>query len=96
MLSGGFLVRMEMARMRIHLVACRILSRELSFLAAQSANQVDLTWVGRGLHNTPEKLRSHLSDIVDGLYDQRLWSILRCSLNCRNGSVNKLGITKFG
>ena len=82
--------------MRIHIVACRILSRELSFLAAQSANQVDLTWVGRGLHNTPEKLRSHLSDIVDGLYDQRLWSILRCSLNCRNGSENKLGITKFG
>ena len=56
--------------MRIHIVACRILSRELSFLAAQSANQVDITWVGRGLHNTPEKLRSHLSDVVDGLYEQ--------------------------
>ena len=55
--------------MRIHIVACRILSRELSFLAAQSANQVDITWMGRGLHNTPEKLRSHLSDVVDGLYE---------------------------
>ncbi len=56
--------------MRIHIVACRILTRELSFLAAQSTNQVDITWVGRGLHNTPEKLRSHLCDVVDGLYEQ--------------------------
>ena len=56
--------------MRIHIIACRIFARELSYLAAGSDNQVDITWVGRGLHNTPEKLRSHLSDVVDGLYEQ--------------------------
>jgi len=56
--------------MRIHIIACRILSRELSYLASQSANQVDITWVGRGLHNTPEQLRRHLSDTVDSIYDQ--------------------------
>ena len=56
--------------MRIHIVACRILSRELGYLASQSANQVDITWVGRGLHNTPEKLRNHLSSVLDGLYEQ--------------------------
>jgi len=56
--------------MRIHIIACRILSRELGFLAAQSQNQVDITWVGRGLHNTPENLRRHLSHTVDDLYRQ--------------------------
>ena len=40
--------------MRIHIIACRIFERELSYLAAKSDNQVDLTWIGRGLHNTPD------------------------------------------
>ena len=56
--------------MRIHIIACRIFTRELSYLASQSDNQVDITWVGRGLHNTPEKLRLHLSDTVADIYDQ--------------------------
>ncbi len=56
--------------MRIHIIACRIFARELSYLAAQSDHQVDITWVGRGLHNTPEKLCTRLCGAVDGLYDQ--------------------------
>lgn len=56
--------------MRIHIIACRIFERELSYLASQSENQVDITWVGRGLHNTPEKLCRRLKDAVGTLYDQ--------------------------
>ena len=56
--------------MRIHIIACRIFERELSYLAAASDNQVDLTWVGRGLHNTPEKLCARLIGAVDELYRQ--------------------------
>ena len=56
--------------MRIHIIACRILSRELNYLASQSDNQIDITWVGRGLHNTPENLRAHLRHAVDDLYGQ--------------------------
>ena len=56
--------------MRIHIIACRILTRELSFLASQSPNQVDITWVGRGLHNIPDNLRAHLCATVDDLYRQ--------------------------
>ncbi len=56
--------------MRIHIIACRIFERELSYLAATSENQVDLTWVGRGLHNTPEKLCARLIGAVDELYRQ--------------------------
>ena len=56
--------------MRIHIIACRILSRELSYLASQSDNTIDITWMGRGLHNAPANLRSHLSAAVDELYHQ--------------------------
>ena len=56
--------------MRIHIIACRILSRELNYLAALSDHQIDITWVGRGLHNTPEKLRAHLAAAVEDLYRQ--------------------------
>ena len=56
--------------MRIHIIACRIFARELGWLSALSDNQIDITWVGRGLHNTPEKLCERLRGAVDGLYDQ--------------------------
>ena len=56
--------------MRIHIIACRIFTRELSFLAAKSDNQIELTWVGRGLHNTPERLCERLCGAVDELYRQ--------------------------
>ena len=56
--------------MRIHIVACRILSRELNYLASQSGNQIDITWLGRGLHNTPDQLRKKLNGTIDGLYEQ--------------------------
>lgn len=56
--------------MRIHIIACRILSRELGFLASQSTNQIDITWLGRGLHNTPDSLRTQIIGAIDGLYRQ--------------------------
>ncbi len=56
--------------MRIHIIACRIFERELGYLAAKSENPVDFTWVGRGLHNEPDKLCARLSGAVDALYDQ--------------------------
>ena len=56
--------------MRIHILACRILTRELSYLASQSDNQVDITWVARGLHNKPDNLRGHLIKTLDDLYRQ--------------------------
>jgi len=57
--------------MRIHILACRVFSRELNALAAVSPHVVELTWLPQGLHNTPDKLRSILSDTLDGLYRQR-------------------------
>ncbi len=59
-----------MISVRIHIVACRILSRELNYLASQSENQIDITWMGRGLHNTPDRLRQQLVGTIEGLYEQ--------------------------
>lgn len=56
--------------MRIHIIACRILARELSYLASKSTNQIEITWIGRGLHNNPDQLRNRLCDAVDDLYEQ--------------------------
>lgn len=56
--------------MRIHIIACRIFARELSYLSAISDNQIELTWLGRGLHNTPEKLQDRLCRTLDDLYAQ--------------------------
>ena len=50
--------------MRIHMIACRVLSRELSYLASQSENIVDITWVRQGLHDTPELLRRNLQNTM--------------------------------
>ena len=56
--------------MRIHIIACRIFARELGFLAAKSDNQIELTWIGRGLHNNPDNLRCRLAGALDALVEQ--------------------------
>lgn len=64
-------------KMRIHILACRVFSRELNALAAMSPHVVELTWLPQGLHNTPDKLRSMLMETLDGLYRQRDEGLLR-------------------
>jgi len=56
--------------MRIHIIACRVFSRELNYLASQSDNQVDITWIGRGLHNEPKQLCGRICGAVEELYAQ--------------------------
>ncbi len=53
--------------MRIHLLACRVLTRELSYYAAKSPQTVDITWLPQGLHDTPDRLRSMLQTAIQGL-----------------------------
>ena len=56
--------------MRIHIIACRVLNRELSYYASQSPHIVDITWLPQGLHDTPAKLRMKVSETIDSLYEQ--------------------------
>ena len=57
--------------MRIHIIACRVLTRELSYYAALSPHTVDITWLPQGLHDTPAKLREMVGGAIDALYKQR-------------------------
>lgn len=56
--------------MWIHIIACRVLTRELSYFASQSPHTVDITWLPQGLHDTPAKLRMKVSETIDSLYEQ--------------------------
>lgn len=56
--------------MRIHIIACRVLTRELSFYASFSPHIVDITWLPQGLHDTPGRLRDMLAATLADLEQQ--------------------------
>ncbi|MHB8065160.1 MAG: DUF1638 domain-containing protein [Ruminiclostridium sp.] len=43
--------------LKLKIIACDVLNREISYLASQSKNYVDVTFLNQGLHNTPDKLK---------------------------------------
>ena len=56
--------------MHIHIIACRVLTRELGYYASQSPHSVDITWMPQGLHDTPHKLREMVSAAMEDIYNQ--------------------------
>ena len=46
--------------MRIKLIACKVVQREVYYCASRSGNVVDVVLMEQGLHNEPDKLRSML------------------------------------
>lgn len=57
--------------MRFKLIACKALTRELSYLSAVSDNNIDITYVRQGFHNTPDILRKTLQDEIDSVESGR-------------------------
>ncbi len=51
--------------MRISIIACRVLGRDLGALSAQSANTIDLYWLPQGLHDVPNLLRERLATVLN-------------------------------
>ena len=47
------------------LIACKVLQRELSLLSASCPNNIDISFIRRGLHNTPELLQKALQEEID-------------------------------
>ena len=56
--------------MHIHIVACRVMTRDLSLLVARSENTVDVTWLPQGLHETPSVLHAGIAGALEDLYGQ--------------------------
>ncbi len=74
--------------MRIHVIACEVLFRELCMAAAQAGPIVDLTFVRKGLHDEPELLRRTLQELVDrAAEDGRADYIALCYGLCSNGTA---------
>jgi hypothetical protein len=46
--------------MRLKMIACKVFFREISLIAATSANYLDVTFIRQGLHSTPDLLRKAL------------------------------------
>jgi hypothetical protein len=58
--------------MRLKLISCKVLFRELSRICAESENYIDATFLRQGYHNEPTKLHSVIQreiDRIDSGYD---------------------------
>lgn len=55
--------------MRIHIIACRVLTRELSWLAAKGPHMVEITWLPQGLHHTPDELRASVAAAIEQIHE---------------------------
>lgn len=51
--------------MRIALIGCMVMNREISHLTAQSPHIIRCWWLRQGLHDTPDILRSTLQQTVE-------------------------------
>lgn len=51
--------------MRLKLIACKALSRELCYLSALTDNNIDTTFIRQGYHNAPDVLRRNLQQEID-------------------------------
>ena len=55
----------EVIAVRLKLIACKVLFRELSYLSSLSENIVDITWIRQGCHDYPDQLRQVLQNEID-------------------------------
>ena len=53
--------------MILKLIACKSLTRELSYLSSLSENNIDITWIRRGYHDAPDVLRRTLQAEIDAV-----------------------------
>lgn len=81
--------------MRIAIIGCMVLNREISHLVAQSHHVVRVWWLRQGLHDTPDILRTELQRAVDEierenellLHDTRFDAIVLGYGLCSNGVI---------
>lgn len=55
--------------MKINVITCEALTREIRLASARSPHTIDITFLNFGLHNTPDKLREVIQDRVDACED---------------------------
>lgn len=81
--------------MKLALIGCMVMAREVSYALYQSKNTIQCFWLEQGLHNTPEELRQRLQSEIDRIEDtqerlmpeQKADAILLAYGLCSNGVV---------
>lgn len=73
--------------MRIKVIACEVLFRELSLCAARAKAVVDLAFLRRGLHDNPDTLRETLQRLVDETDESRCQAVALGYALCSNGAA---------
>jgi len=74
--------------MRLKLIACEILYRELCAAAARSVNQVDLEFLPKGLHDLgSQAMRSRLAEAIAAVDPAQYDAVLLGYCLCSNGIV---------
>src|SRR4051794_15612515 len=74
--------------MRLKIISCEVLFREISLLASRSPNQVDIEFLPKGLHDErSHRMREHLQRTLDAVDASRYDAIAFGYALCGNGVV---------
>lgn len=66
-ISISSVVTKKTKAMRLKLLACKVLQREISLLMANCEHFIDVTYIRQDLHNTPQLLKIALQEEIDKL-----------------------------
>lgn len=73
--------------MRLKIIACEVLLREICLCAAYSGNVISVEFLTRGLHDNPNTLRSEVQGKIDETDESIYEGILLGYALCSNGTV---------
>lgn len=71
--------------MRIKVIACEVVFREVCLCAARAKTVIDLVFLRRGLHSNPDTLREAVQEVVDGTDETACQAIALGYALCSNG-----------
>ncbi len=71
--------------MKLLLIACRVLWRELSYFSALSPHEIEYAFLPQGLHITPEQLREEVQAAIDAAEGKGFDAIIFGYGICSNG-----------
>jgi hypothetical protein len=74
--------------MRLKIISCEVLFREISMLAAESPNQVDIAFLPKGLHDQKSaRMRAQLQEMIDSADPAHYQAVAFGYALCGNGTA---------
>ncbi len=73
--------------MKLKVISCAVLERELGLCASRSKNDIELLFLEQGLHNTPDELRRRVQEAIDQPDSQVFEAIILGYGLCSRGVV---------